>query len=86
MNILSTLVGKVVVVVLLIAMVIGGIAYYNRTIEQETIREQKIESVQKELEVRRKVDEILRENQTSNPDRDGYIALDRLRKQYQGSN
>ena len=63
-----------------------SITWVNHKIVENTIQEQRIESLEKELDIRRKVDEILQENRESNPNRDGNIALDRLRKQYPDSN
>ena len=63
-----------------------SITWVNHKIVENTVQEQKIESLEKELDIRRKVDEILQENRESNPNRDGNIALDRLRKQYPDSN
>ena len=63
-----------------------SITWVNHKIVENTIQEQKIKSLEKELDIRRKVDDILQENRESNPNRDGNIALDRLRKQYPDSN
>ena len=49
-------------------------------VEQDVVREQKIE-FKEELDIRRKVDEILQESREA-PNRDGSIALERLRKDY----
>ena len=62
-----------------------SITWVNHKIVENTIQEQKIESLEKELDIRRKVDDILQENRESNPNRDGNIALDRLRQQYPDS-
>ena len=59
-----------------------SITWVNHKIVENTIQEQKIESLEKELNIRRKVDGILQENRESNPGRDGNIALERLRKDY----
>ena len=59
-----------------------SITWVNHKIVENTIQEQKIESLEKELDIRRKVDDILQENRESNPNRDGNIALERLRKDY----
>lgn len=59
-----------------------SITWVNHKIVENTIQEQKIESLEKELDIRRKVDDILQESRESNPDRDGSIALERLRKDY----
>ena len=63
-----------------------SITWVNHKIVENTIQEQKIKSLEKELDIRRKVDDILQENRESNPNRDGNIALDRLREQYPDSN
>ena len=63
-----------------------SITWVNHKIVENTIQEQKIESLEKELDIRRKVDEILQESREANPNRDGSIALDRLRSQYPDSN
>ena len=62
-----------------------SITWVNHKIVENTIQEQKIESLKKELSIRRKVDDILQENRESNPNRDGSIALDLLRQQYPDS-
>ena len=62
-----------------------SITWVNHKIVENTIKEQKIESLEKELDIRRKVDDILQENRESNPNRDGSIALDLLRQQYPDS-
>ena len=59
-----------------------SITWVNHKIVENTIQEQKIESLEKELDIRRKVDGILQESREANPNRDGNIALERLRKDY----
>ena len=59
-----------------------SITWVNHKIVENTIQEQKIESLEKELNIRRKVDDILQESREANPNRDGSIALERLRKDY----
>lgn len=61
---------------------IFGYIRYNDMVEHDVVREQRIESLEKELNIRRKVDDILQESRESNPNRDGNIALERLRKDY----
>ena len=85
MEILKNLWAKILVVALIALVGIFGYIRYNDMIEQDVVREQKIESLEKELDIRRKVDDILQENRESNPNRDGDIALDRLREQYPDS-
>ena len=62
-----------------------SITWVNHKIVENTIQEQKIESLEKELDIRRKVDDILQESREANPNRDGNIALDRLHQQYPDS-
>lgn len=62
-----------------------SITWVNHKIVENTVQEQKIESLEKELDIRRKVDDILQESRESNPNRDGNIALDRLWEQYPDS-
>lgn len=59
-----------------------SITWVNHKIVENTAQEQKIESLEKELGVRRKVDDILQKSREDNPNRDGNIALERLRKDY----
>ena len=77
---------KILGIVLIISAIIFGYNRYNEVVEQNLIREQKIESLEKEINIRRKVDGILQESREANPNRDGSIALDRLREQYPDSN
>ena len=70
----------------LVLVVFLSITWVNHKIVENAVQEQKIESLEKELGIRRKVDEILQENREDNPNRDGNIALNRLRKQYPDSN
>ena len=86
MGLLKGFWAKILVVVLIALVGIFGYTRYNDMIEYDVIREQRIESLEKELNIRRKVDDILQESRESNPNRDGNIALDRLRKQYPDSN
>ena len=86
MEILKNLWAKILVVALIALVGIFGYIRYNDMVEHDVVREQRIESLQKEINIRRKVDDILQESRESNPDRDGSIALDRLRDQYPDSN
>lgn len=70
----------------LVLVVFLTITWVSHKIVENTVQEQKIESLEKELDIRRKVDEILQESREANPNRDGSVALDRLRKQYPDSN
>lgn len=69
----------------LVLVVFLSITWVSHKIVENTVQEQKIESLEKEIGIRRKVDDILQKNRESNPNRDGNIALDRLRKQYPDS-
>ena len=86
MELLKNFWAKILVVALVALAGIFGYIRYNEMVEHNVIREQRIESLEKELNIRRKVDDILQESRESNPNRDGNIALDRLRKQYPDSN
>ena len=66
----------------LVLVVFLSITWVNHKIVENTVQEQRIESLEKEINIRRKVDDILQESRESNPDRDGSIALERLRKDY----
>ena len=59
-----------------------SITWVNHKIVENTIQKQRIESLEKEINIRRKVDDILQESREANPNRDGNIALERLRKDY----
>ena len=59
-----------------------SITWVNHKIVENTIQEQRIKSLEKEVNIRRKVDDILQESREANPNRDGNIALERLRKDY----
>lgn len=82
MELLKSFWAKILVVALIALAGIFGYIRYNDMVEHNVMREQKIESLEKELGIRRKVDDILQESRESNPNRDGNIALERLRKDY----
>ena len=82
MGLLKSLWVKILVVALIALVGIFGYIRYNDMVEHNVIREQRIESLEKEINIRRKVDDILQESRESNPNRDGSIALERLRKDY----
>ena len=82
MELLKSLWVKILVVALVALAGIFGYIRYNDMVEHNVIREQRIESLEKEINIRRKVDDILQESRESNPNRDGNIALERLRKDY----
>ena len=86
MELLKNFWAKILVVALVALAGIFGYIRYNEMVEHNVIREQRIESLEKEINIRRKVDDILQESRESNPNRDGNIALNRLRKQYPDSN
>ena len=86
MELLKSFWAKILVVVLIALLGIFGYIRYNDMVEHDVMREQRIESLEKEINIRGKVDDILQESRESNPDRDGNIALDRLRGQYPDSN
>ena len=85
MELLKSFWVKILVVALIALLGISGYIRYNNMVERNVMREQRIESLEKEINIRRKVDDILQESRESNPDRDGSIALDRLRQQYPDS-
>ena len=85
MELLKNLWAKILVVALVALAGIFGYIRYNDMVEHNVIREQRIESLEKEINIRRKVDDILQESRESNPNRDGNIALNRLREQYPDS-
>lgn len=82
MELFKSLWAKVLVVALIALVGIFGYIRYNDMVEHDVMREQRIESLEKEINIRRKVDDILQESRESNPNRDGNIALERLRKDY----
>ena len=82
MELLKSFWAKILVVALIALAGIFGYIRYNDMVEHNVIREQRIESLEKEINIRRKVDDILQESRESNPNRDGNIALERLRKDY----
>ena len=82
MELLKSFWAKILVVALVALAGIFGYIRYNNMVEHNVIREQRIESLEKEINIRRKVDDILEESRESNPNRDGNIALERLRKDY----
>ena len=82
MELLKSLWAKILVVALIALLGIFGYTRYNDMVEHNVMREQRIESLEKEINIRRKVDDILQESRESNPNRDGSVALERLRKDY----
>ena len=82
MKLFKSLLAKILVFALVALVGIFGYIRYNDMVEHNVMREQRIESLEKEISIRRKVDDILQESREANPNRDGSIALDRLRSQY----
>ena len=82
MELLKSFWAKILVVALIALAGIFGYIRYNDMVEHNVMREQRIESLEKEINIRRKVDDILQESREANPNRDGSIALERLRKDY----
>ena len=82
MELLKNFWAKILVVALVALAGIFGYIRYNDMVEHNVIREQRIESLEKEINIRRRVDDILQESREANPNRDGNIALERLRKDY----
>ena len=82
MELLKSFWAKILVVALIALVGIFGYMRYNDMVEHNVMREQRIKSLEKEINIRRKVDDILQESRESNPNRDGNIALERLRKDY----
>ena len=82
MKLFKSLLAKILVFALVALVGIFGYIRYNDMVEHNVMREQRIESLEKEISIRRKVDDILQESREANPNRDGSIALERLRKDY----
>ena len=82
LTLLKNLGPKLLGFAILALVVFLSITWVNHKIVENTVQEQKIESLEKELNIRRKVDDILQESREGNPNRDGNIALERLRKDY----
>lgn len=82
MELLKSFWAKILIVAFIALAGIFGYIRYNNMIEHDVVREQRIESLEKELNIRREVDDILQESREANPNRDGSIALERLRKDY----
>ena len=59
-----------------------SLSYVHDNMRDSIYKEQQIEQIQKEVEIRKKVENALQENYKLNPDRSGDIALDRLCKRY----
>ena len=76
---------KLLGLAVLVLVVFLSITWVSHKIVENTVQEQKIESLEKEIGIRRKVDDILQESRESNPNRDGSVALDRLQQQYPDS-
>ena len=76
-------VGPKLVYLAVIALVVFlSLSWLQDKIVTNAVQEQKIEQIEKEIVIRNKVDEMLQKNYEANPNRDGAIALDRLRSRY----
>lgn len=68
---------------LVVILTLYGVIQYTQSVERDRVlKDIQIEQLQDEVEMQRGVNEILRENREANPDRDGNIALQRLRSRY----
>ena len=85
LTLLKNLGPKLLGFAVLVLVVFLSITWVSHKIVENTVQEQKIESLEKEIGIRRKVDDILQESRESNPNRDGSVALDRLQQQYPDS-
>lgn len=81
-NLISGIGAKIALFFLFIMLVFGAIHYIENKATREYMREYKIDTIEQEIEIRKKVNDILEDNRKSNPDRDGAIALERLRQRY----
>ena len=82
---LGSIVPKFAVVFAIFIIIILSFFYIQDNAKTEVMNEQKIEQIEQELIIRKEVNDILEENRISNPDRDGAIALERLRERYRNS-
>lgn len=73
---------KILAFIILLAIVFFSITWIREDTRTDFLKDQKIEQIEKEVDIRKRVDAVLEENRKTNPDRDGAIALERLRKQY----
>ena len=80
---LRTVAPKLIAFVFLAAVVFFSITYIKDSTRNDTLKDFKIEQLEKETDIRKKVNEYLEENREANPNGDGSIALDRLRKRYE---
>lgn len=82
LGLLKSAVPKVIAFILLAAIVFFSVTYIKDSTRTDTLKDFKIEQIEKEIIIRKKVNDFLEENRESNPNRDGAIALDRLRERY----
>ena len=85
LTLLKAIGSKVALFLGIVLVVFLSVNYIQRQAENNTLKEQKIEQIEKEINIRNRVDEILQKNYDDNPNRDGNVALDRLRERYKGS-
>lgn len=83
LSLLKAVGSKVALFAAVVLVVFLSVNYIQRQAETNTLKEQKIEQIEKEINIRNKVDEILQKNYDENPTRDGNIALRRLRERYE---
>ena len=72
-------------VLLFIVVLVAGFFYMDRVkvnAERDLMKDQKIEQIEQEISIRKKVDTVLQQNRKENPNREGSIALEKLKKQY----
>ena len=82
MTLFTSLGAKVAGVLALLLLIGYGIWYIQTEAVYKVETQQQVESIQQELIIRKEVNDILEENRASNPNRDGAIALERLRQRY----
>lgn len=73
---------KFVALVALALVVYLSVTWIKEDTKTDFLKDQKIEQIQTEIDIRKRVNKILEQNREANPDRDGSIALDRLRQRY----
>lgn len=83
LGLLRTVAPKLLAFVFLAAVVFFSITWIKEDTRDDTLKDFKIEQIERETDIRKKVNEYLEENRESNPDGSGAIALDRLRNRYQ---
>lgn len=73
---------KILMAVMFVMLIFAGLSFLQHRAEEQFLRDRKIDSIEQEIVIRKRVDDILEENREANPTRDGDIALDRLFQQY----